>query len=153
MCPSSGVPIVERTAHAFRVSYYEPPLGMDATIYSPSVDLKWVNDTGHHILIHTWVDASAQTMTFRFYGTNPGRTVELDGPYESNPVPHGEPVYRDDPTLPKGQKKQIEWPKDGLDVTVYRVIKQDGAEVQRDTFFSRYRPWQAVYLVGTKEQP
>lgn len=149
----AGVPIIERTAHAFRVSYYEPPLGMDATIYSPSVDLKWINDTGHHILIHTWVDASAQTMTFRFYGTNPGRTVELDGPYESNPVPHGEPVYRDDPTLPKGQKKQIEWPKDGLDVTVYRVIKQDGAEVQRDTFFSRYRPWQAVYLVGTKEQP
>ncbi|HNS51293.1 MAG TPA: VanW family protein [Anaerolineae bacterium] len=147
----AGVPITERTAHAFRVSYYEPPLGMDATIYSPSVDLKWVNDTGHHILVHTWVDQSAQTVTFRFYGTNPGRTIELDGPYESNPVPHGEPVYRDDPTLPKGQKKQIEWAKDGLDVTVYRIIKQDGAEVGRDTFFSRYRPWQAVYLVGTKE--
>ena len=147
----AGVPITERTPHAFRVSYYEPPLGTDATIYSPSVDLKWVNDTGHHIMIHTWVDRNAQTVTFRFYGTNPGRTVEMDGPYEANPVPHGEPIYRDDPTLPKGQKKQIEWPKDGLDVTVYRVIKVNGVEVRRDTFFSRYRPWQAVYLVGTKE--
>ncbi len=147
----AGVPIAERTPHAFRVGYYEPPLGMDATIYSPSVDLKWVNDTGYHILIHTSVDPSAQTVTFRFYGTNPGRTVEIDGPYEANPVPHGEPIYRDDPTLPKGQKKQIEWEKDGLDVTVYRVIKENGAEVRRDTFFSRYRPWQAVYLVGTKE--
>jgi len=147
----AGVPIAERTPHAFRVSYYEPPKGMDATIYSPSVDLKWVNDTGHYILIHTFVDPGAQTLTFRFYGTNPGRTVELDGPYEANPVPHGEPVYRDDPTLPKGEKKQIEWPKDGLDVTVYRVIKENGVEARRDTFFSRYRPWQAVYLVGTKE--
>ncbi|MFN2290183.1 MAG: VanW family protein [Anaerolineae bacterium] len=148
----AGVPITERWAHAFRVSYYEPPLGMDATIYSPQVDLKWANDTGHYILIQTYVDKANQTLTFRFYGTNPGRNVEMDGPHEANPVPHGEAVYRDDPTLPKGQTKQIEWPKDGLDVTVYRIIKEDGVEVRRDTFFSRYRPWQAVYLVGTKEE-
>jgi vancomycin resistance protein YoaR len=148
----AGLPIVERWPHAFRVGYYEPPVGLDATIYSPSVDLKWVNDTGNYILIQTYVDKANQTVTFRLYGTNPGRTVEMDGPYESNPVPHGPPVYRDDPTLPKGQTQQIEWPKDGLDVTIYRIIKENGVEVQRDTFFSRYRPWQAVYLVGTKEQ-
>jgi vancomycin resistance protein YoaR len=149
----AGVPITERWAHAFRVSYYEPPLGMDATIYSPQVDLKWVNDTGHHILIQTYVDRDNNTLTFRYYGTNPGRTVERDGPYESNPVPHGPAVYRDDPTLPKGQTKQIEWAKDGLDVTVYRIVKENGQEVRRDTFFSGYRPWQAVYLVGTREEP
>jgi vancomycin resistance protein YoaR len=148
----AGVPIVERYPHAFRVSYYEPPLGMDATIYSPQVDLKWVNDTGRYILVHTYVDRANQTLTFRYYGTNPGRTVEIDGPYESNPVPHGPAVYRDDPTLPKGQRKQIEWAKDGLDVTVYRILYQDGLEVERDTFFSRYRPWQAVYLVGTRQE-
>jgi vancomycin resistance protein YoaR len=147
----SGLPIVERWPHAFRVSYYEPPKGLDATIYSPDVDLKWVNDTGHYVLVHTYVDRDNQTLTFRYYGTNPGRTVEMEGPFESNPVPHGPPVYRDDPTLPKGQTKQIEWPKDGLDVTVYRIIKENGVEVRRDTVFSRYRPWQAVYLVGTKE--
>ena len=147
----AGLPIVERWAHAFRVSYYEPPIGMDATIYSPSVDLKWVNDTGHYILIQTYVDKSNNTVSFRFYGTNPGRTVEMDGPYEENQVAHEPAVYRDDPTLPKGQTKQIEWAKDGLDVTVYRIIKENGVEVQRNTFFSRFRPWQAVYLVGTKE--
>jgi vancomycin resistance protein YoaR len=148
----AGVPIAERWAHAFRVSYYEPPIGLDATIYSPQVDLKWVNDTGHYILIQTYVDKANQRLSFRFYGTNPGRTVEMDGPHEANPVKHGPAVYRDDPTLPKGQTKQIEWAKDGLDVTIYRIIKEDGIEVQRDTFFSRYRPWQAVYLVGTKEE-
>jgi uncharacterized protein YabE (DUF348 family) len=76
----------------------------------------------------------------------------MDGPYEDNPAPHGEDVYRDDPTLPKGETKQIEWAKDGLDVTVYRIIREDGVEVRRDEFFSRYRPWQAVFLVGTKEE-
>lgn len=149
----AGLPIVERWPHSFRVSYYEPPLGMDATIYSPQVDLKWVNDTGHHILIQTYVDKASNSLTFHYYGTNPGRTVEMDGPYESNHVKHGPAVYRDDPTLPKGQTKQIEWAKDGLDVTVYRIIKENGTEVRRDTFFSRYRPWQAVYLVGTREEP
>jgi vancomycin resistance protein YoaR len=147
----AGLPIVERTPHAFRVSYYEPPKGMDATIYSPTVDFKWVNDTGHHILIHTYVDRANSTLTFNFYGTNPGRTVERDGPYEGEPVPPDPPVYRDDPTLAKGKTKQIEWAKDGLDVTVYRIVKENGSEVRRDTFRSLYRPWQAVYLVGTKE--
>ena len=147
----AGVPIVERWPHAFRVSYYEPPKGLDATIYSPTVDLKWLNDTGHYILIHTHVDRANSTLTFRFYGTQPAYTVEMDGPHESNPVAHGPAIYRDDPTLPKGQTKQIEWAKDGLDVTVYRIIKENGEEVRRDTFFSRYRPWQAVYLVGTQE--
>ena len=147
----AGLPVVERTAHSFRVSYYEPPKGLDATIYSPYVDLKWTNDTGHYILIQTQVDRDANKLIFRYYGTNAGRTVEMEGPIEANPVPHGPAVYRDDPTLPKGQKKQIEWAKDGLDVTVYRIIKRDGVEVRRDTFFSRYLPWQAVYLVGTKE--
>jgi vancomycin resistance protein YoaR len=147
----AGLPVTERWPHAFRVSYYEPPIGLDATIYSPQVDLKWVNDTGHYILIQTAVDRQNSTVTFRFYGTNPGRTVEMEGPFEDNPVSHGPAVYRDDPTLPKGQTKQIEWAKDGLDVTIYRIVKQGGVEVRRDTFFSRYRPWQAVYLVGAKE--
>ncbi len=148
----AGFPIVERWAHAFRVSYYEPPIGMDATIYSPTVDLKWANDTGHHVLVQTYVDTVNNTLTFRYYGTDPGRTVEMDGPYEENFVPHGPPVYRDDPTLPQGETKQIEWAKDGLDVTIYRIIKEDGVEVQREAFFSRFRPWQAVYLVGTKTE-
>ncbi len=149
----AGLPIAERWAHAFRVSYYEPPIGLDATIYSPDVDLKWVNDTGHYILIQTYVDEENSTLTFHYYGTNPGRTVEMEGPYEENPVKHGPAVYRDDPTLPKGETKQIEWAKDGLDVTVYRIIKENGVEVQREAIFSQFRPWQAVFLVGTKEAP
>jgi vancomycin resistance protein YoaR len=148
----SGLPIVERWPHTFRVSYYEPPKGLDATIYTPHVDLKWVNDTGHHILIRTHVDEAKKTLTFRFLGMDSGRTVEMDGPHESRLVRPEPPIYRDDPTRPKGQTKQIQWAKDGLDVTVYRIVKENGEEVRRDKFFSRYQPWQAVYLRGTKEE-
>jgi vancomycin resistance protein YoaR len=147
----AGLPITERWAHGYRVSWYEPPVGLDATIYSPSVDLKFVNDTQHWILIQTYVDHQDGTLTFDFFGTTTGRMVEMDGPHTGEPIPHGEPIYRVDPTLPSDTVKQIEWAKEGLDVRIERIVYQDGVEVRRDTFTSRYGPWQAVFLVGPKE--
>ena len=146
-----GFPILERSAHGFRVSWYEPPVGLDATVYSPWVDLKFLNDTSYHLLIETEADTQAGSLTFRFYSTSTGRTVEMEGPVEDNVVPHGEPVYEDDSTLPKGTTKQVEWARDGVDVTIYRIIKEGDEVISREKFFSRYEPWQARYLVGTKE--
>ena len=146
-----GYPITERWAHAYRVSWYEPPVGMDATVYSSQTDFKFVNDTSHYLLIETETDLEAGTVTFRFYGTMTGRTVEMEGPFEANVVPHGPDIYREDPTLPKGTTKQIDWAHDGVDVTVYRIVKEGDKVLWKDTFFSRYKSWQAVYLVGTGE--
>jgi vancomycin resistance protein YoaR len=146
-----GYPIIERWAHGYRVGWYEPPVGMDATVYSPQIDFKFVNDTSHYLLIETETDLKAGTVTFRFYSTKTGRTVEMEGPFEANVLPHGPDVYQKDPTLPKGTTKQIDWAHDGVDVTVYRIIKEGDKVLWKDTFFSRYRPWQAVYLVGTGE--
>lgn len=147
-----GYPITERWAHGYRVGWYEPPVGMDATVYSHQVDFKFVNDTPYHLLIETETDLKAGTVTFRFYSTKTGRTVEMEGPFEANVVPHGPDVYREDPTLPKGTTKQIDWAHDGVDVTVYRIVKEGNKVLWKDTFFSRYKPWQAVYLVGTGER-
>jgi vancomycin resistance protein YoaR len=146
-----GFRIVERTAHGFRVHWYEPPVGLDATVYSPWVDFKFLNDTPYHLLIETEANLQTGVLAFRFYGTKIGRTVDMEGPSEDNVVPHGPPVYEDDPTLPKGTTKQVEWARDGVDVTIYRIVKKDDEVVSRDEFFSRYQPWQDVYLVGTKE--
>jgi len=146
-----GFPILERSPHTFRVSWYEPPVGLDATVYSPWVDLKFLNDTSYYLLIETETDTQAGSLSFRFYSTRTGRTVDMEGPSEENVVPHGEPVYEDDPTLPKGTTKQVEWARDGVDVTLYRIVKQGDEVISREEFFSRYEPWQARYLVGTKE--
>ncbi|MFB0538096.1 MAG: VanW family protein [Anaerolineae bacterium] len=146
-----GYPVTERWAHGYRVGWYEPPVGMDATVYSPQVDFKFVNDTPHYLLIETETDLKAGTVTFRFYGTKTGRTVEIEGPFEANVVSHGPDVYREDPTLPEGTTEQIDWAHDGVDVTVYRMVREGDKVLWKDTFFSRYRPWQAVYLIGTGE--
>lgn len=66
----AGLPILARTNHAFAVDYYTAPYGVpgvDATIYLPGVDMKFLNDTGHYILIQT--ELVGTTLKFRFYGT------------------------------------------------------------------------------------
>ncbi len=145
-----GYPISERWAHAYRVGFYEPPLGLDATVFAPSVDIKFKNDTENYLLIQPRVDLRNFTLTFNLYGTKPNRTVEMDEPIKENIIPHGPDVYTDDPTLKKGTTKQVDFAHDGMDVTVWRTIKVNGQIVKREKFFSRYQPWVARYMVGTK---
>jgi vancomycin resistance protein YoaR len=145
-----GYPIVERWAHAYRVGYYEPPVGLDATVFSPVVDFKFKNDGDTYLLIQTQVDLKTTTLTFNLYGTKPNRTVEMEDPVVENVVPHGPAVYTDDPSLKKGVVKQVDTAHDGEDVTIYRRILVNGQLVKRDRFFSRYQPWVARYQVGTK---
>ncbi|MCS7259472.1 MAG: VanW family protein [Anaerolineae bacterium] len=148
-----GFEIVERWAHGYRVSWYEIEFGpgLDATIYAPNIDFKFRNDTEHFLLIQSYVDQEAGTLTFRFYGTRTQRQVAVEGPLVEEVTSPGAPEYRQDPSLPKGTVKQVEWPREGAKVTVRRTVTQNGIVLHQDELVSRYRPWHAVYLVGTGE--
>ena len=74
----------------------------------------------------------------------------MAGPVESNFESHGPPVYEDDPSLPVGTEKQIERARDGVDVTVTRTVREGRKVILEDEFFSRYEPWPAMYLRGTR---
>lgn len=77
----AGLPILQRTNHAFAISYYTAPYGVpgvDATIYYPPVDFKFRNDTDAHILIQT--EMVGTTLKFRFYGTKKKEGV-IRGPF------------------------------------------------------------------------
>jgi vancomycin resistance protein YoaR len=149
----AGFPITERWAHAYRVGFYEQgnqPVGLDATIYSPHVDLKFLNDSPHHLLIETYVNQNTSTLVFKFYSTGNGRVVELEGPVITDIIEHGDPIYKEDPDLELGEIKQVEWANDGLTSVITRVIRDaaTGDIVERKEFKSKFRPWDAVYLVG-----
>lgn len=143
-----GYPIVERTPHAYRVSWYEPPVGLDAAVYTPYVDIKFDNDQDTPILIQTQVDRAAGKLYFRFYGRSPNRKVTLEGPILGPTKPAGDPVIEVDPSLAPGQRVQVETARDGITVTVYRVIEVNGAVVSREEFLSEYEPWPARYREG-----
>ncbi len=148
---NAGLPILKRSAHAYRVHYYEPPVGFDATVYSPSPDLVFKNDTPAHILLKSFMNTAASSLSFKIYGTNDGRQVKITGPRIYNEVPPPEPVYQEDDSLPKGTTKQVDWAAWGADVTFWRKVTRGSEILQQDVFNSHYQSWQAVYLVGTGE--
>lgn len=148
---NAGLPVVARTAHAYRVSYYEQgfPPGLDATVFSPSVDFKFKNDTPAHVLIQAY--ASGTTLYVDIYGTSDGRISRLTTSVVANQIPPPPEIRQDDPELPRGTVKQIDWAAWGADVSFKRTVTRNGENIISETWKSKFRPWQAIYLVGTKD--
>lgn len=150
---NTGLPITERHPHAYRVGYYEQdaPAGFDATVYVPSVDLKFKNDMDTHILIQAYIDPTNLSLTFTFYGKKDGRQATITKPVVTNVSSPPPPIYQDDLTLPKGTIKQVEYEALGGKSVFSRTVTKNGNVILNDTFVSNYRSWQAVFLRGTKE--
>lgn len=148
---NAGLPVVERAAHAYRVSYYEQgsPPGLDATVYGPSPDLKFTNDTPGHILIQATANPKNYSLVFELYGTSDGRTSTISKPVVSNITSPPDDIYQDDPSLPAGKIKQVDFKAWGARVVFNYTVTRNGEQIYQKTFVSNYRPWQAVYLRGT----
>ena len=153
----AGLPIVERYSHAYRVSYYEriaggginaKLAGLDATVYVPVVDFKFVNDTPNWILMETYVNPSYSSIQWKFYSTKDGRSVDWQTTGPVNTVDAPEPKYVENGVLKEGEIKQIDWQAQGADVTVNRTVYRDGNVLFQDSFFTHYQPWQAVFEYG-----
>ena len=152
-----GYPIVERNPHAYRVSYYEYTrsgsidtdlAGLDATVFVPVVDFKFTNDTPNWLLMETYVKPDARLLTWKFYSTSDGRTVDWRTTGLANVEEAPEPLYQENEDLNKGEIRQVDWEADGADVTVFRTVMRDGQVYLEDTFATHYLPWRAVYEYG-----
>jgi len=147
----AGLPIPDRHAHAYRVHYYEEAgykAGIDATVFSPSVDLKITNDTPTHILIQTKTDTKNLSLTFELYGTRDGRIAEIYNHVVGGEIPPPPALYQDDPTLAPGVVRQVDFSAWGARASFGYRVKRAGQVLQDTTFTSVYRPWQAVFLKG-----
>ncbi len=153
----SGFPITERHPHAYRVSYYEKTAGnnrdndlagLDATVYVPIIDLKFENDTPYWLLMETYVDPSAKRITWKFYSTWDGRTVDWLTTGPTNVEEPEKPLYRENPELSSGEIEQVEWEADGADVRVDRSVFLNDTLFFQDSFNTHYEPWRAVYEYG-----
>jgi vancomycin resistance protein YoaR len=156
---ASGLPIVERQNHSYRVSYYEPA-GMDATIYIPRPDVKFINDTGHHILIQTKIDGNE--LRFEFWGTKDGRTMKYSGQTESSNLYDVKPKiwglvspaptkYVESTDVAVGKQKCTEKAHVGATTEFSYSVTYPNGETKEQTFRSVYKPWQAVCLVGVEK--
>lgn len=155
----AGYPIVDRTPHGYMLGYYRDGAGhgMDATIYSPIVDMRFTNNTPYHLLIENYYNEELEALTFKFYSTSMGRTVVKGDPVFENvtevPTPEEDRwVFRED--LPPGTVEQVDWATEGADVFITReVYNADGALIEERLFESNYWPVPNVFHYGPGVEP
>ncbi len=152
-----GYPITERFAHAYRVHYYEEggpgfevgAPGIDATVYAPGKDLRFLNDTDNHILILTDYDRDNYRLTIDLYSTPTGRVSTISEPRVFNITAAPAAEYYDVPDQPVGYVKQIDWAAGGADTEFSRTILFPDGTTTSETFTSHYKAWSAKYERGT----
>jgi vancomycin resistance protein YoaR len=145
----AGLSIEARTNHALYISHY--PLGRDATVNYPDLDLVFRNDTDHWLLLRTFVGSGS--LTVNLYGTPTGRRVET----ETAPlVTEGKVPWKriDDATLFRGEKVVEQYGTPPRSTSVRRrVFSPDGKLMYDTTWHSYYVGEPTVVRIGTEPRP
>lgn len=139
----SGMEDVTHTPHSLYISRY--PMGREATVNYPNLDLKWRNSSGGGVLVRTaYTDTS---ITISFYGNSEGRVVTSEEPTVTARYPAGSETKLT-PFLPKGTT-ETEDAFDGFSVAYARTITQPGKDPVREQWTWRYDTLDAITYVGT----
>ncbi len=155
----AGLDIGQRLEHGYRVGYYddgEGP-GMDATVYNGDevqVDFTFTNNTRHYLLIENYYNQVDESLTFKMYSTNIGRTVIKSEPVFNNvqEPPEDRWVFSDE--LGDFEIKQVEYAAEGAQVYIERVVYNSEGDVRdQDPIVSNYIPWGNVYEYGPGIDP
>ncbi len=142
---SSGLPITMRQNHSYRVSYYEPA-GMDAAVYDPRPDVRFINDSPNYILIQSRMEGN--DLYFDFWGKSDGRNATTTTPVIFNIVKPAPTKIIETTDLKPGQKHCTESSHNGADTYFDYTVNYADGETKTERFKSHYVPWQAVCLVG-----
>src|SRR5690606_6313685 len=124
----AGLEDVEHTPHSYYYSRY--PAVIEATIFYPSLDMKFRNDTEYGVLIDTSYDDSGITVTL--WGTKVWEEVTAEwGDRRDVTQPRREYIEPGPSCI-----ATVGIP--GFTQDVWRVFHQDGQEVKREKFTWRY---------------
>ncbi len=141
----SGLRITERNPHSLYISRYQ--LGRDATVYWPSLDLKFQNDTKSWVLVKGFPESDGIRVSI--YGGERRRVVSSPG---TMTITGSAPVERiKDPTLPKGSTVVDAEGSSPSRTSVERTIYgADGKLMRTETWNTSYKGETRVIRVGTK---
>jgi vancomycin resistance protein YoaR len=143
----AGLPITARTNHALYISHY--PLGRDATVDYPDIDLRFVNDTKHWLLLRTFVGSSSLVVSL--YGAPQHRRVVTDtAPLRVVAAP---PLQRTlDKALDPGQVVVDDPGVPAQSTSVRRrVYAPNGTLLYDSTWYSNYRAEPELVRFGPKK--
>jgi vancomycin resistance protein YoaR len=149
----AGLQMGPRKNHYYYIDRY--PLGLDATVFisgsGSRQSMSFTNDTQAPILIRGINTRSGGRGYVRFdlYSVPTGRKVSFTRPIVKNIRPASDSTQKTS-SLPAGKTKRIEYPVDGKDVWVTRIVTDaSGKVIHRNLYFSHYARITGIVLVGT----
>lgn len=148
----AGLPINQRRNHSYAVSYYNPQ-GLDATIYPPSVDLKFVNDTPGYLLLQTMTTKEGKAYV-NYYGTPDERKVSLMGPRYYNVTAAPAPRTEYTAQLAPGEKQKLGEAHGGFESSWFRQVNYADPTKPplKGHIYSKYEARPLYYLIGTSNE-
>lgn len=148
---AAGLPIIERRNHSYSVSYYlEDGLpGTDATIYPPHPDFRFLNDTGNYLLFQTRIEGD--DLYYEIWGAKDGRVASRTKAEVWDVVSPPPTKIIETTDLEPGKKKCTERAHKGMKAKFDYLVQYPDGEEKKQTFYSTYRPWQEVCLLGVSE--
>ena len=140
----AGLDLTVRRAHSLYISRY--PLGRDATVNYPDVNLEFINDTKGWVVMRG--ENGDTGITIRILGGPTNRRVEsVAGPLKSTGKPKVERVP--DPTMHVGEKVVEDAGEPSRQVTVTRTVYQGDEVLYSETFTTYYHSEPRIVRVGT----
>lgn len=131
-----GMEDIEHKPHSKYFPRY--PMGVESTLWSPSLDMRWKNNSPYAVIVESWVDGGqlhSRLWSTQYYDVN----ISVSDPY--NYVSPGTEENSADDCIPTGRGDS------GFSVNVHRVVKADGSVVYDDSYTWTYQPWDAVRCV------
>ena len=147
----AGLQMGARDNHTYYINRY--PLGLDATVSKTrngSQTVSFTNDTKGPIVIRTFRYRAGGRgwVRYEIWGVPDGRTVSIGRPVVSN-VRQATTRTEYVSSLPKGVREQVEYPANGMDVAVSRVVRdRRGRVIHSETYRTHYALWNGIVQVG-----
>lgn len=143
----AGLPVLERSAHSYKVHYYAPH-GLDAAVFEPAPDLRFANDTGGALWFQRDLDEKEGSLSIHVFGKPQNRVVEVSEPRVLSSTPPPPDRFIVDSSLRAGERRQVDWAASGGTTVVERRFIEGGKVVKTEQLRSVYRPWPNIFLVG-----
>lgn len=140
----AGLKDVEHKPHSFYIDRY--PVGREATVAWPTVDLRFTNDTPYGILIQAWrtnsTPSTQGTMNVRMWSTKYWKIEATESARYNFTSPATRRIAGPDcePNVGYG----------GFDIDVYRWFYKPGSDkvVRKETMHTHYTPADTVICTG-----
>lgn len=154
----AGVEINEVNKHTLPVKYV--PLALDAMVSEYISDMKFTNNTGSDIFIHTYSDE--KSVTVDIYGMQNAEGYTFDTRSETTQIiAHTGDVIKvdekgeySDKVLFKGEYYRLSYPREGYEARAYLQTYKDGELVdEKEIRHEVYKPQNGIIIEGAMEIP